>query len=182
MKILKISIALFSLHSFSHTTSLDSAQIFLKNALEILPKYQNSLAISGFSMAVAGYLGYAIYLDGVINDTNSLWHWSLHHIHDGAIDKNILFEHIAQRYPDFKTLHPLAAIWATTFATQTEIETCLSLRGILKSLKNLHLEWFTSETIERLDKKLESLYILKITLAQCTLELRSRSKKIELLL
>ena len=37
-----------------------------------------------------------------------------------------------------------------------EIDICLTLRGILKSLKSVHLEWVMSETIASLDKKLKS--------------------------
>ncbi len=180
MKVLKISMALFSSYSLVYATPYESAQNLLKSTLETLQKHQNSFLVAGFSTAVAAYLGYAIYLDGAINDTNSLWHWSMHHIHHGIIDRSSLLEHIEQRYPDLKAVHSLAAILATIFAAQREIDSCLTMRSILKNLKGLNLEWILSETIERLDKKLESLYLLKIELWQSTLEIRSNYKKMVL--
>ena len=101
----------------------------------------------------------------------------MHHIKDGIIDQDTLIGHVEDRYPHLKALHPLTAIFATAHAAQMEIDICLTLRGILKSLKSVHLEWVMSETIASLDKKLECLYILKIMLANCTIETRSRCKK-----
>ena len=64
-----------------------SAQDFLKKSLNTVQQYQTLIVIASISAVTAAYIGYAIYLDGIVNDKNSLWHWSMHHIKDGIIDQ-----------------------------------------------------------------------------------------------
>jgi len=168
---------LFSLSFTAFATPYQEAQDFLANAFDSMQEHQTTLFIAGASAATAAYIAYAIYLDGAINDRNSLWHWAIHHIKDGIIDQDTLIRYVEDRYPDLKTLHPLTAIFATAHAAQMEIDICLTLRSVLKNLKSVRLEWVMSESIASLDKKLECLYILKIMLSNCTTETRSRCKK-----
>ncbi len=177
MKILRISTLFFSLALTACATPYAHAQDFIVKALETAQKQQTPLVITAACAVTAGYLVHAMYLDGMINDHNSLWHWSMHHIKDGIIDPDALVELAENRYPELKTLHPLTAFFATAHAAQIEIDRCLTLRGVLKNLANVRLEWIMSETIATLDKKLECLYILKIMLANCTLETRKKFKK-----
>lgn len=152
-------------------------QTVLTQVLDGIKERQTPILAAATCSTTAAYIGYAIYLDTVINNKDCLWHWTLHHLKDGIIDHETIMGYIEDRYPDFNTLHPLTAIFAASHEAQKEIDICLSLRGALKNLKYVGLEWVMSETITRLDKKLECLYTLKIMLTNCAAQTRSRCKK-----
>jgi hypothetical protein len=170
-------IALLSIFFTQCATPYQVGQEWLNKGLTVVRENHAPLVCAAISAATATYIGYAMYLDGLVNNKDSLWHWSIHAIKDGIINQDILISHVEERYPELKSLHPLTAIFATAHEAQVEIDLCLGLRSILKNLHSVHLTWIMSESIASLDKKLESLYILKIMLANCTLETRSRCKK-----
>ena len=136
MKHLKSYMALLSLSFTTCATQYKAAQDFFATALGSIQEHQTPLFMGAACATTATYFGYAIYLDGAINNRDGLWHWTMHHIKDGIIDQDTLMMHIEERHPDLKALHPLTAIFATAHAAQMEIDMCLTLRSVLKNLKN----------------------------------------------
>jgi hypothetical protein len=140
---------------------------------------KNQLLLTGLGLAAAatGYIGYAIYLDCKINSSSRFWHWTAHHIKDGYIDSLELLEMIHAHYAHLQEIHPLTAVFAATHDVEQEIQDCLKLRGMIQTLGTCKLSGLISEGVTNLDRKLENLYLLKIALANCTAETRSRCKK-----
>lgn len=158
-----------------HAIPLTHHEDFFEEALNGIKEYQAPICTA--SLLAASYVGYAIYLDRHVAHKDSLWYWAIHHIKDGIIDQSTLMFYMEEQYPDLRALHPLMAIFAMLQDAQKEIDACLTLRSMLKNLNYVNLAWVLGETIASVDKKLESLYILKIMLAHCTVEMRNRCKK-----
>ncbi len=115
--------------------SYEASHEYLKKTVVLIKEHQTPLLIASASAVAASIIAYGIYLDGLINNKDSLWHWSIHHIKDGIIDQASLTEYIQEHYPELELLHPLTAIFATAHAAQAEIELCLTLQAYLPALR-----------------------------------------------
>ncbi len=138
--------------------------------------HQTALTGACVAAAAVGYIGYALYLDHILNTPNSFWYWSIHNIRGASIDEGILLDYVQESHANLYAIHPLAAVYAMIHAVDQEINYCLAFAGILNILRACKLSWIVSETRINLDKKLEHLYLLKNALASCGMHVRSRCK------
>lgn len=130
--------------------------------------------------AVVGYFGHALYLDRAINTKETFWHWATDHIQEGFVDQLELLTFVQEKYPTHYATHPLTAIFAMAHDLGKEITSCLALRTKIQTFRTLRLSGLLSESVITLDKKIESLYLLKVALNNCAAETRKRCRKLAL--
>ena len=166
-------------HLLCSTVAAKPPRLQAKPEATPMSSLTNQLIAVGATALVTGvgYIGYALYLNNRLNQKQALWRWASEQLQSGRIDELALLAYAQDRYPTYYSTHPLMALFALLHALEDELAACFSLQGAVRTFTFLKLGWLAPETIIALDKKIESLYLLKFALEQSVQETRSRTKR-----
>ncbi len=178
MKLLKIVATIALIHIVTAPAApAPASSSYWQTMLKNVQKNQTVLTGASLGITAASYLGYALYLDSSINNKNCFWHWATHNLKDGVFDQIDLLTYIHTRYAALEEIHPLTAMYAALHDVEKEISYCLTLRSMVQTLRIFKLDGLLIERAPQLDRKLESLYLLKMALNLSCAETRSRCRK-----